>query len=152
MVRIVLTLLTISLVACGGTPAPQVGADPGPVKAVQQFMQAVTDSNLTRMAELWGTAKGSAAETRQPADYQKRVAIMWAYLHGTTAKVQGEVEHGGGRSVLAVEVSRSGCRKRVPFTVVRTDGGDWIINAIELGLVGAPGTPCPAEERSPPPP
>jgi hypothetical protein len=148
-VRIILTLLTISLVACGSKPAPQVGADPGPVKAVQQFMQAVADSNFNRMAELWGTAKGPAAETGQPPDYQKRVSIMWAYLKGTTAKVLGEVEHGGGRSVLAVEVSRGDCRKRVPFTVVQTDRGAWVINAIELGLVGAPGTPCPSEERRP---
>jgi hypothetical protein len=63
----------------------------------------------------------------------------------------GEVERTDSRSVLAVEVSRADCRKRVPFTMVRTGNGSWIINSIELGLVGVPGTPCASEDRRQPP-
>lgn len=149
--RIGLVLLTMTMVACGGKPGPGVGVDPGPGATVQHFMQAVADSNLNRMAELWGTSKGPAATTHQPSDYQKRVAIIWAYLRGSTARVMGEIERTDNRSVLAVEVSRADCRKRVPFTMVRTGSGSWVINAIELALVGVPGSPCASEDKKPRP-
>jgi len=149
-VRTLFLAFTIALAACGGKPGP-VNVDAGPAAVVDQFMQAVADSNLNRMAQLWGTSKGSAAQTGQPSDYQRRVAIMWAYLRGATAKVAGEVERTSDRSVLAVEVLRGDCRRRVPFTMVRTGSGSWLITAIDLAAVGVPGTPCASEQRVPPP-
>jgi len=146
--RTTLLAFTIALAACGGKPGP-VNVDAGPTAVVDQFMQAVADSNLNRMAQLWGTTRGSAAETGQPADYQRRIAIIWAYLRGSTVRVLGEVERTSDRSVLAVDLRRSGCRYRVPFTMVRASGG-WLVNAIDLAQVGVPGRPCPPEQRVPP--
>jgi hypothetical protein len=139
---------TIAALGCGGKSVP-VNVDAGPEAAVAAFTQAVADSNLNRMAQLWGTAKGSAAETGQPKDYQRRLAVMYAYLRGTTTRVLGEVERQPDRSVLAAEVRRGDCVKRVPFTMVRTRRGQWLVNAVDLALIGAPGTPCPSEERKP---
>lgn len=147
--RIPILAFTIALAACGGKPGP-VNVDTGPSAVVDQFIQAVADSNLNRMAQLWGTNRGPAAQTGQPPDYQRRVAIMWAYLRGSRAQVLGEVERTADRSVLAVEIRRSDCRYRVPFTMVRASGGAWLVNAIDLAAVGVPGTPCPAEQRVPP--
>lgn len=146
--RTTLLAFTIALAACGGKPGP-VNVDAGPTAVVDQFVQAVADSNLNRMAQLWGTTRGSAAETGQPADYQRRIAIIWAYLRGSTVRVLGEVERTSDRSVLAVDLRRSGCRYRVPFTMVRASGG-WLVNAIDLAQVGVPGSPCPPEQRVPP--
>ena len=36
---------------------------------VKSFMQAVADSNLAKMASLWGTASGPASKTNQPPDW-----------------------------------------------------------------------------------
>ena len=141
------------LAACGGGGGGSSATpDPGPAAAVDQFMRAVRDSNLIRMAELWGTSDGSAKQTGRPADYPRRIQIMHAYLRGSTAKVLAEPERSNNRAVLLVEVSRDDCRRQVPFTLVRTGGGQWIVEAIELGLLGSPGRPCAAEERTPPPP
>lgn len=146
--RPLLPAILVSLAACGGGSAP-AAVDPaaGPTQAVQEFMRAVADSNLVRMGQLWGTSSGSAAETGKPADYQRRVAIMYTFLRGSTAKVLAEVEHSGNKSILAVEVSRPDCRKRIPFTLERTKDNRWLVSAIELGALGTPGRPCPPEEQ-----
>jgi hypothetical protein len=75
-------VLLLALAACGGGPGPTASAGPAPTpeQAVRSFMQAAADSNLTRMAQLWGTRAGSAAKTGQPPDYQRRIAIMQFYL------------------------------------------------------------------------
>ena len=142
-------LFTIAVLACGGKAVP-VGMEAGPEAALSAFMQAVADSNLNRMAQLWGAEKGSAAQTGQPQDYQRRVAVMYAYLRGGSVRVLGEVERQGARSVLATEFSRDNCVKRVPFTMVRTGQGGWLLYAVDITMVGVPGTPCPSEQRRPP--
>jgi len=149
-VRVLLVAFTIALVACGGKPG-QVNVDPGPAAAFDQFMRAVADSNLNRMAELWGTTRGPASETHQPPDYQRRLPIMWAYLRNSTGRVQAELERSTDRSVLAVDMTRSECRRRVSVTMVRTGRGQWLVNALDLAQVGVPGSPCPSEQKTPPP-
>ena len=54
-------------------------------------MQAVADSNVDKMAHLWGTASGPAAKTNQPPDYQRRVAIMQAYLRNDSFRITSDV-------------------------------------------------------------
>jgi len=145
-------VLVIALVAaaCGGGRAPAgVGTDEGPTHAVQEFMQAVADSNLSRMAEWWGSASGPASVTRQPEDYQRRVQIMHAYLKGNSARAITRLDQDGNTVTLLVELVRADCARRVPFTVVRTGAGGWVVNAIELAQVGTPGRPCSSEQRIP---
>ena len=62
------------LLACGGSAgAPAVEPATSARGAVQSFMQAVADSNVEKMASLWGTANGPASKTNQPPDWQRRV-------------------------------------------------------------------------------
>ncbi|HET9512341.1 MAG TPA: hypothetical protein VFO95_00315 [Gemmatimonadales bacterium] len=135
----------IVLAACGGgtgSSGSAVEPDRGPPETVDQFMRAVADSNLTRMAELWGSTSGSAAATGRPDDYQRRVAIMHAYLAHSKGRVVNETERTADRAVLMVEITRENCQKQVPFTLVRTSSGTWVIERIELGMLGSPGRPC----------
>ena len=150
--RILSAIALTTLIACGGGSKPTTGTtpSPGPTLAVEQFMKAVADSNLTRMAELWGTSSGSAAETGKPADYQRRVAIIYTFLKGATAKVLTEVTRSDDKSTLAVEVTRSDCRKRIPITLEKTKDDRWMVTSIELGALGTPGRACPPEEQRPP--
>lgn len=150
--RILTAIILTVLIGCGGGSKPSTSAAPsaGPAHAVEDFMKAVGDSNLTRMAELWGTSRGSAAETGKPADYQRRVAVMYTFLKGSTAKVLAEVERSEDRSTLAVEVTRADCRKRIPITLEKTKNDRWLVTSIELGALGTPGRACPPEEQRKP--
>lgn len=132
--------------ACGGAQASGPPGVPAPAPtaaaAVTDFMQAVADSNLTAMADLWGTERGSALQTGQPRDYQRRVIIMQSYLRGGTGRIVSEVDTPEGRKLITLELSRGrGCTKLVPFTVIR-QGKRWLISAIELDAAGVPGKPC----------
>jgi hypothetical protein len=62
--------------------------------AVQNFMKAVADSNLTSMANLWGTSRGPAAKTREPSDFERRVAVMQAYLSHDDYRILSDVPDG----------------------------------------------------------
>lgn len=129
--------------ACGGTSA---GAPAAPVNSSQQalteFMRAAKDSNMTRMAELWGTSRGPASQTR-PASYEKRLAVMQVWLRGDSARVVSDDPVPGDENHrrLSVALYRSGCVKQIPATLLRTQNG-WIVEWINLAFAGNPARPC----------
>lgn len=147
----------LMMVACSSTKVETVGPAPmgGPSAVAAAFMQAVADSNLAQMGQLWGTARGPAATTNNPPNWAQRVIVMHAYLKGGTARVIGETNPavtGGDRREVTVELHRAGCVKAVPFSLIRTRDGAWIINAIDLNAAGVPGRPCEAVPPGTPPP
>ena len=118
-----------------------------PETAVNEFMRAVRDSNLTRMMQLWGNEKGSAARTKQPPDYQKRVYIMYAYLKGANhriAMLQPDTSEGRSRAML-VEFTRDECQKQAMVNTKKSKQDGWLVNAIDLAAIGVPGRPCTGE-------
>ncbi|HEY3011110.1 MAG TPA: hypothetical protein VGJ36_00090 [Gemmatimonadales bacterium] len=129
------------LAACGGstTPVQPVKSAAG---AVQGFMQAVADSNLAKMATLWGTASGPAAKTHQPPDYERRIAIMQAYLRSDSYRLTTDVPESDGRRALQVEIKRQTCTWSVPFIAVKTGDGSWLVNQVDLTAAGNPARPC----------
>ena len=131
------------LAACGGGSAPQTQPASSASGAVSSFMQAVADSNLGKMASLWGTANGSAAKTNQPPDWQRRIAIMQAYLRNDSFRITSDVpEADESRRGLLVEIKRSTCTWSVPFTTVKTRDGSWIVTQLDLAAAGNPARPC----------
>lgn len=144
--RVLTLVATVLIAACSGaatssaqTVSPQAGSE----AAVQGFLRAVADSNLDKMAELWGTSKGPAGTTRQPSDYERRILVMQAYLHGAEYRIISNARDGSSddRRVLQVEMSRRGCDKIVPFTTTRSRKG-WVVSAIDLDMLGSPGRQC----------
>jgi len=140
-------------VACGGSgasPAPQEMATT-PEGAVRNFMQAVADSNITRMGRYWGTSRGPASTTGQPQDYVQRLSITQAFLRDSPFKVSktDPVVNDPARQTVHLEFDRSDrdgkrCIRKVPFTVVNTGKQGWIVTAIDLTQVGTPGRSCTA--------
>ncbi len=146
----------LALAACsGGGAAPAGNVDPAASAeaAVQGFMMAAADSNLAKMAEHWGSAKGPASKTREPADYERRIAVMQAYLRNSSHRILSNTAdtRGTDRRSLMVEVKRDNCQKIVPVIAVRTYAGSWVINSIELTALGTPGRPCDADGATPNP-
>jgi hypothetical protein len=111
---------------------------------VDAFMQAVADSNLTQMANLWGTSAGPAAKTNQPSDWEKRITVMQAYLQNESHRVVGDAPEGTGdtRHAVQVEIRRELCTWVVPFTVIKLGDGSWIVNQVDVTAAGNPGRPC----------
>lgn len=111
--------------------------------AVQNFMKAVSDSNLAVMAGLWGTSKGSASRTRQPADYQRRIVVMQTYLSHDDFRILGDVPEGSeGRHTVQVQIRRGACTWTIPFLVIQLADGSWIVNQMDLTAAGNPARPC----------
>lgn len=143
--KIRLVIGALVLAACS-TKVETVGVVPAaaPAAVATAFMQAVADSNLAQMGELWGGSKGPAATTGQPSNWLQRLAVIHAYLKGGSAKVLGDMPGAAkdDRRLLTIELTRSGCVKQIPFTMIQTKQGAWLVNAIDLNAAGVPGRPC----------
>jgi hypothetical protein len=105
-------------------------------------MQAVKDSNLTKMASLWGTTNGPALKTHQPSDYERRIAIMQAYLRNDSFRVTSDVAESENRRGLVVELRRQACTWNVPFSAVKAADGAWLVTSVDLTAAGNPARPC----------
>lgn len=105
-------------------------------------MQAVADSNLAKMATLWGTSRGPASQTHQPPDYERRIAIMRAYLQNDSYRLTSDLPQSDSRRALRVEIKRQACTWNVPFVAISTGDGSWIVNQVDLSAAGNPARPC----------
>jgi hypothetical protein len=137
------------LAACGGASAvSNVTPASTARESVDAFMEAVADSNISKMAMLWGTASGPAAVTGSPSDYERRVLVMHSFLRGATHELANEYPaEGNNRRTVVVRLSRDGCTYDLPMTAVQTTQHGWLVNEFDLSLVGAPGRSCGAAPR-----
>jgi hypothetical protein len=128
-------------------PAQASKAAATPSAAVEEFMRAVADSNLVRMSQLFGNARGSAFRTHQPRDYEKRMVVIQAMLRGAQARALGEVpsEKNGGRTVTT-QLSNNGCKVTIPFNVVKASEG-WLVNEFKLESAAEVNKPCESSKR-----
>jgi hypothetical protein len=132
-------LLLVSCSGSGPQPAEPAASAAG---AVQGFMKAVADSNLAKMGSLWGTARGPASRTNQPPDWQRRIAIMQAYLRNDSFRLTADVPTSDPtRRDLLVEIKRQTCTWSVPFVAVKSGQG-WLVTQIDLTTAGNPARPC----------
>ena len=133
------------LAACGGgTSAPDSAQPVASAKgAVLSFMQAVADSNLDRMASLWGTANGPASKTNVPPDYRRRIAVMHAYLRSRSFRITSDQPQATeNRRAIQVELKRDTCTWSVPFVAIKTVDGTWLVTQVDLAAAGNPARPC----------
>jgi hypothetical protein len=137
-------LFAAVLAGCGGGSGPATVAPSNSAKgAVESFMQAVADSNLTQMANFWGSSGGPAARTKQPPDYERRIAIMHAYLRNESHRIVSDTPQGDGtRHALQVEIRRQLCSWLVPFTAIKLGDGTWIVSQVDVTAAGNPAQPC----------
>jgi hypothetical protein len=137
-----LFLVAVAMAACGG--GQPAGAGPTSAESsLHAFLQAAADSNVTRMADLWGTSRGPAGQTGAPADYGRRIAVMQAYLKNTQHQIltNDPVNGHSDQRVLQVRLDRAGCTRTVPFTMVWS-GSQWLVYSFDLKDVGNPQRPC----------
>jgi hypothetical protein len=134
--------VTAVLLAACGQSTTTVQPAKSAAAAVQGFMQAVADSNISKMASLWGTTSGPAAKTHQPTDWERRVAIIQAWLKSDSYKLTSDVGETESRRALVVQIRRKTCTWSVPFVAVKTGDGSWLVNQVDLTEAGNPARPC----------
>jgi len=136
-----------ALAACGGG-AGGGSAAAAPVASASQamlaFFQAAADSNLTRMAQLWGTAEGPASRTGKPDGWEKRLIVIQAYFRGDSTRVVSDVPVTGNDNQRRVIVAlyRFGCMRQIPATVTRARDGGWLVEDFDIQTAGNPARPC----------
>ena len=122
-------------------------AAPTPAAAVEEFMRAVADSNLTRMSQLYGNGSGSAYVTHQPKGFEKRMVIIQALIHGVQAKTLGEVPAAkGGMRTVTTKLSHNGCTVTIPVNVIKSDLG-WLVHDFDDVEASKINQPCEGSKR-----
>ncbi len=107
-----------------------------PREVVEKFFKATSDTNLKVMGTLWGTAKGPAATTGVPEDWERRLIVMGTFLNGTTARALADVQGKDDKlRIVTTELARGNCKVVLAVTVVQSPGG-WLVNAFDLGEAG----------------
>ena len=128
---------------CAGGSSGSVTPIGSPDQAAAAFMKAAADSNLARMAQLWGTSRGPASETR-PQDFERRIFLMQTYLRGDSARIVSNSPMTGddNRRRLVIALYRGSCVKQIPATMLRLRGSGWIVNDVDVTQAGNPARPC----------
>lgn len=127
-----LALATLVVTAAGPVPAQTASS----TEVVQRFFAAASDTNLKVMGSLWGTAKGPAAATHIPADWERRLMVMGTFLQGTKVRTLGELANKEkDRRSVTTEISRGECRVVISVTTVRSPAG-WLVVDFDLSEVG----------------
>ncbi len=110
--------------------------------AVQEYIRAASDSNLTRMAQLFGTDKGNAIRLKLP-DLDKRMVVTSAYLSHTRVRTLGEVRgmHPNERTVTT-EIALGSCKVVIPVLAVHSRDDGWLVRNLDLSKVQSLHSPC----------
>lgn len=134
-----------------------------PVLSVERFLQAVNDRDYPSMARLFGTADGPVAETGSTfgcafkkmgswiglsdpcvkwVEVESRMAAIAAILRHDDYRIVSERQAPGREDPthrVGVDLSQgSRVLNDVPFLVVRSDDGNWLVQEIGLEDVTGP--------------
>lgn len=130
-------LVAVALaVACSsGAEVPPASASPGPVLAVERFLQAANANDLATMTELFGTEDKTIVELEGRSTAEQRMYVLASLLRHDDFTIQGQ-ETVPGRlrdaTELQVELTKGESRILVPHLVVRKKGGGWIIERVDV--------------------
>lgn len=152
-----LVLVALAVGACG-----QQMMSPGPVASVapqlsvERFLQASNDRDYRSMARIFGTVDGPMGNTgstfgcffkkigswfggdscRRRQDVEVQMAVIANILAHTDYRIIGD-ERVPGRDQPTIRVfvdltTRRGTVRGVPFVVVRSGNGQWLVEAVDL--------------------
>jgi hypothetical protein len=117
-----------------------------PSGAVEEFMRAVADSNLGRVAQLWGNAKGPASRTHMPKSYEKQIVIIQAMIRGVQVQTLGDVPGSNGMRTVTTQLTNHGCKVTIPVNVVKAREG-WLVHDFKLDDAAEVNKPCDTSRR-----
>ena len=129
--------LLATVAACGGRRAVAGPSPASPDQTIEQFLSAVNASDLERMSTLWGDERGpvSASNAMSEAERNQRLTIMQRMLRSDSHLITATDATDPAKRVVSVAMTQGQRRFVVPFTVVPTRAGGWLIR--EIGLDAA---------------
>lgn len=106
----------------------------GPVLSVERFLQAANARDFQAMARLFGTADGPIGGPK--TEVELRMATIAEILRHQDYEIVAEQMEPGRESPtnrVSVNITRGGeVIRDVPFMVVQTGDGDWLVEQIDL--------------------
>ncbi len=154
-------LLVAAVAGCGGT-AGQIGPAPAPepARAVEMFLEAAGRRDHEAMARLFGTVDGPIGDRGgtlgcafrkagswirlgerclEAREVELRMDVIAAILRHESYRVRSEEAVAGrGRAAIRVGVDLERGERgpvEVPFVVIRTTDGGWLVEEVELARV-----------------
>lgn len=130
-------LAALSVAACGGGRANFAPSPSTPDQSVEQFLAAVNAADLERMAMIWGNERGPEGVTHSlpQEERMQRLTIMQRMLRSDNHMITATDATDPSRRVLTVAMTQGTRRFAVPFTLVQSRAGGWVIR--EIGLDAA---------------
>lgn len=143
--RVLGLIAVLAGVGCGGGPPPAGPAPQSVDTALSEFMAAVKAHDITRMATLWGTPRGPAAQWMDREPMRQRLTVIQKYLMHigyrvleTTAGPPVKGTDGGATRTMRIELQRQGCNSVMPIDLVRSRAGGWLVYDVHLESAGNP--------------
>ena len=136
--RTAAALAFLVLVGCVTRPVPNNAmAGVAPQLSVERFLQAANAQDFEAMVRLFGTYDGPISGDRR--ELEVRMSAIAAILRHEDYRIQGQ-EREPGREFpttrVIVTLIQGGREIRdVPFLVVRTKDGGWLVEEVDLALV-----------------
>ncbi len=132
-----LVSVALILAASSGCHGGKVMPSAAPDQTVEHFLAAVNASDLEGMARLWGTERGPESEVHKFSDTERlqRLTIMQHMLKSESHAITATDATDPSKRVLTVSLTQNNRRFSVPFTLVASRAGDWLIR--EIGLDAA---------------
>ena len=105
-----------------------------PVLSVERFLQAANARDFEAMRELFGTHQGPIEGERR--EMELRMAAMAEVLRHDDYKITGDRREPGREfptTRVTVTITKAGRQiADVPFLVVQTDRGGWLVEQVDL--------------------
>jgi hypothetical protein len=129
--------VAVALATACSSSSPQVApaSSPGPLLAVERFLQAANANDLQTMTQLFGTADKTIVELEGRSTAEQRMYVLASLLRHDDFTVQGQRAVPGrlqDATELQVELTKGEDRVVVPHLVVRKKGGGWIIERVDV--------------------
>jgi hypothetical protein len=134
--------LLAALPACTTTRVEPIrtvqAAGMAPVLVVEQFLRAANSNDFDTMARLWGTRDGNMLRRWPREEIDRRMMATASLLRHQDYGIEGEQIVPGRREEAVQLIVRLRINQRdvqVPFTMVLTRSGDWLVEEIGLDRI-----------------
>ena len=146
-IRSFCAVLLVALTACGGGGGSSGAVVPGvapapaaaPADAVERFMRLLAAKDYLAMGHLFGTVEGPITSRDPQQQVERRMFAIANILANERFMIQGTGQGIPGRgpevTQIGVQITQQGQTKEVPFVVVRTASGAWLVEQVDLQAV-----------------
>ena len=138
-IRSLAFVLLAAAAACGGRTGSTGGVRPAgaPAQVVEQFMRLVAAKDYARMGAVFGTREGPIASRDPQQQVERRMYAIAEILKNTRFVIRGEQAIPGRSDAeqITVQLTQEDRTVDVPFVVVRTTEGGWLVEQVDLEAV-----------------